>query len=79
VSEQSSPVLTNETSRAIQQLDAAEPNCGDDATQLRQCGRCRGMFPGDPTLHPTALPEWWLCRLCRDTLFGASSKRRMTG
>jgi hypothetical protein len=36
----------------------------------RQCGRCRLIFEGDPTLHPTALPEWWLCPACRVALWG---------
>ena len=36
----------------------------------RQCGRCREMFEGDPSLHPTAIPEWWLCGPCRSSLLG---------
>jgi hypothetical protein len=36
----------------------------------RQCGRCRAMFPGDPTLHPTAMPDWWRCPTCRTALLG---------
>jgi hypothetical protein len=36
----------------------------------RQCGRCRQMFEGDPTLHRTALPEWWACPPCRTALLG---------
>jgi hypothetical protein len=28
------------------------------------------MFEGDPTLHQTALPEWWLCPPCRTALLG---------
>lgn len=36
----------------------------------RQCGRCREWFDGDPALHPTALPEWWLCAPCHVALFG---------
>jgi len=28
------------------------------------------VFAGDPTLHATALPEWWLCPSCRAVLLG---------
>jgi hypothetical protein len=51
----------------------------------RQCGRCRAMFAGDPTLNPTALPDWWVCPPCRAALFGRVSvpsegrSRRRTG
>jgi hypothetical protein len=38
--------------------------------QPRQCGRCRLLFEGDPTLSITAQPEWWLCPGCRMTLLG---------
>jgi hypothetical protein len=41
----------------------------------RQCGRCRSMFPGDPTLHPNALPDWWLCPPCRTALLGGPRQR----
>ena len=43
---------------------------GDERVDVRQCGRCRQTFPGDPTLHPVALPEWWLCPRCREALLG---------
>ena len=46
------------------------------ATPERQCGRCRRWFPGDATLHPVALAEWWACASCRDTLFGAPTSQR---
>jgi len=36
----------------------------------RQCGRCRLLFPGDPTLITGGLPEWWLCPTCRTALLG---------
>jgi hypothetical protein len=36
----------------------------------QQCGRCRLLFAGDPTLHPTAQPGWWLCPPCRVILLG---------
>ncbi len=40
-----------------------------DATPpRRQCGRCRGWFPGDPTLQRSALAEWWACPPCRHSL-----------
>ena len=52
-------------------VDSSPPGAEDDTLASRQCGRCRAMFPGDPTLHPTALPEWWLCPPCRLALLGA--------
>jgi hypothetical protein len=36
----------------------------------QQCGRCRLLFEGDPTLHPSARPDWWLCPPCRAILLG---------
>jgi hypothetical protein len=42
----------------------------DESPPSRQCGRCRLTFPGDPSLHPTALREWWLCAECYHALFG---------
>jgi hypothetical protein len=36
----------------------------------RQCGRCRLMFEGDPTLYAPAKPDWWVCQPCRAALFG---------
>ena len=38
----------------------------------RQCGRCRELFDGDPSLHARAIAEWWLCDACRAVLFGPS-------
>jgi hypothetical protein len=46
------------------------PGGADGSIASRQCGRCRAMFPGDPTLDPFALPEWWLCPPCRLALLG---------
>jgi hypothetical protein len=43
---------------------------GNEPSKLRQCGRCRQTFAGDPALHATALPEWWLCPPCHAALFG---------
>ena len=38
---------------------------------LRQCGRCRQLFDGDPTLDaPHAIPDWWLCTACHAVLIG---------
>jgi hypothetical protein len=51
----------------------------------RQCGRCRLMFEGDPTLYAPALPDWWVCPPCRAALFGRdadpneATPRRWTG
>jgi hypothetical protein len=45
-------------------VDDAEP-------PPRQCGRCRLMFVGDPTLYyPPGRPAWWLCPPCRASLLG---------
>ena len=51
---------------------------GEELLDVRQCGRCRGSFPTDATLHPTALPEWWLCPTCREVLLGASASPVMS-
>jgi hypothetical protein len=32
------------------------------------CQRCRQPFPGDPTLLPAAITEWWACPACRASL-----------
>ena len=50
-------------------------HAGELAVLQRQCGRCRMMFKGDPTLHARAMPEWWLCAPCRATLFGDGAGR----
>jgi hypothetical protein len=34
----------------------------------RQCGRCRLLFDGDPTLEPQGRPQWWLCPPCQASL-----------
>lgn len=49
-----------------------------DPIAPRQCGRCRQLFEGDPTLHPAALPEWWLCPPCRLSLLGDPRGRPTT-
>lgn len=40
----------------------------DPQLAQRQCGRCRQLFDGDPTLHPAAIAEWWACDACRARL-----------
>jgi hypothetical protein len=40
----------------------------DAVVPLRQCGRCRGMFEGDPTVAPGPFPDWWLCDDCQRKL-----------
>lgn len=40
----------------------------------QQCGRCRLLFEGDPTLHPAAQPDWWLCPPCRAILLGRNPR-----
>ena len=55
-------------------VDTPAPASPEDADVApRRCGRCAEEFPGDPELHPTALPAWWVCPACREALFGASS------
>jgi hypothetical protein len=55
-------------------LPRVEPNTpparADDKPPSQQCGRCRSVFDGDPTLHPPARPDWWLCPPCRAVLLG---------
>lgn len=48
----------------------AELTPGDPAPPPLQCGRCRSMFGGDPTLYAPARPDWWVCPPCRASLFG---------
>jgi len=36
----------------------------------RQCGRCRSIFAGDPSLWAPGPPAWWLCPPCRMILVG---------
>jgi hypothetical protein len=36
----------------------------------RQCGRCRGFFPGDATLPLGVETSWWACPPCYDLLVG---------
>ena len=47
-----------------------------DGVRSRQCGRCRLIFEGDPTLPPDAQQEWWLCPPCRTVLLGRSGSKR---
>ena len=58
-------------------LHLVEPNTAQgapagDEPPAQQCGRCRLLFEGDPTLHPAARPDWWLCPPCRAILLGRS-------
>ncbi len=39
-----------------------------DELPLRQCGRCRRMFEGDPALDVRARNEWCLCPACEASL-----------
>jgi len=45
----------------------------------RQCGRCRGIFDGDPTLDPTGMPDWWICPPCKEVLLGAGGHGPRSG
>ena len=52
-------------------LHAPIPHRLVDRAPPRQCGRCRLMFAGDPTLYyPPGRPSWWLCLPCRASLLG---------
>jgi hypothetical protein len=42
----------------------------NDQPPPQQCGRCRLLFEGDPTLYRPARPDWWLCPPCRAILLG---------
>jgi hypothetical protein len=59
-------------------MSLSGPHVSDASTEEpgtlapRRCGRCRHLFEGDPTLNPTALPEWWVCPPCRSALFGVA-------
>ena len=65
-------VLTDED--VVHTDTAPEQPLADDHPPRQQCGRCRQLFAGDPTLHPAALPDWWLCPPCRAILFGRSAR-----
>ena len=52
--------------------DVAGPEASIVATE-RRCGRCRGVFPLDPTLDGTGLQDWWVCDPCHNKLFGTRS------
>ena len=55
---------------------AAVPS--DDASSVpsRQCGRCRAVFPGDPTIQLGTIPDWWLCPPCHSALLGPGRHQR---
>ncbi len=49
----------------------------DDADELglRQCGRCRMMFDGDPTLDTRGRNDWCLCPACEAILLPDRARR----
>ena len=49
---------------------ASQQPLAEDQPPPQRCGRCRLLFEGDPTLHPPARPDWWLCPPCRAMLLG---------
>jgi len=57
----------------------------NDEPPPQQCGRCRLLFEGDPTLYAPAQPDWWLCPPCRVILLGRNpgphdvARRRQVG
>jgi hypothetical protein len=54
--------------RAADRLVTSQPMEIAPALAPRTCGRCRGLFEGDPTLHAAAIAEWWACDACRASL-----------
>lgn len=51
-----------------------EPDDGDDLG-LRQCGRCRMMFAGDPELDTRGRNDWCLCPACEAILLPVRAGR----
>lgn len=51
-----------------------EPDSDGDDVPPRQCGRCRMMFDGDPTLDPLVRNEWALCPACEAIILPARAK-----
>jgi hypothetical protein len=61
---------------AIAAVEATvDPEPDDDQVLPRQCGRCRTMFKGDPTLAVRARMDWCLCPTCEAILLPASTRR----
>ena len=58
----------------VQPAPATQPELADAPTPLRQCGRCRLYFDGDPELPPDVRPDWWACPPCREVLLGHGPK-----
>lgn len=53
------------------QEDRDDASTSSNNVPPRQCGRCRQLFDGDPTLDaPAAIPDWWLCPACHVVLIG---------
>jgi NAD-dependent SIR2 family protein deacetylase len=57
---------------AVETID--EPD-GSGAVPPRQCGRCRMMFEGDPTLDTRARREWAVCPSCEAILLPRRAQR----
>ena len=67
------PNTVSRTPAAVRvEPDTPQTPAGD--TPPQRCGRCQGLFDGDPTLHPSARPDWWLCPPCRIALFGPARR-----
>jgi hypothetical protein len=49
---------------------APAPETSGPAPATRQCSRCRGEFPADPTLLFAQPYAWWLCPPCDAALLG---------
>jgi hypothetical protein len=64
-------------------VDSTEPcwRCEEIAERLpppRRCGRCQGMFPGDPALPRGLDLGWWACPPCHDRLLGTGALAKPT-
>lgn len=53
----------------------AEPENDAGEVSPRQCGRCRIMFEGDPTLDLRARNGWALCPSCEAILLPGRARR----
>ena len=52
-----------------------EPIVEESPLEQRQCGRCRGHFPGDPDLFFQT--DWALCPDCEEILMGGPGGKKM--
>ena len=63
-------------SLAVLETEAVVEIDGSEELPPRQCGRCRMMFEGDPTLDVRLRNEWCLCPACDAILLPAGARAR---